>query len=151
MLSWGKLLNSIRRKALHGSAESIGTGVAAHLARSFGQRIAGMMLFVPFDNLVSVGQEKMPLLPVRAILWDRFDPAAWMKNYRGPVRFMLAEKDEIIPSKFGLRLHDGYSGPKMLEIASGAGHNDVSEQSSEWWKKVFAFWREHQTAGTQED
>ena len=67
------------------------------------------------------------------------------------VGFILAEKDAIIPPKFGLRLHDGYAGPKMLEIASGAGHNDVSEQSSEWWKKVFAFWREHQTAGTQED
>lgn len=136
---------------IHVVSESIGAGVAAHLAQRFGQRIAGMMLFVPYDNLVSVAREKMPWLPVRAILWDRFDPAAWMKNYRGPVGFMLAEKDEIIPSKFGLRLHDGYAGPKMLEIASGAGHNDVSEQSSEWWKKVFAFWREHQTAETQED
>lgn len=124
-------------------SESIGTGVAAHLAKTFNDRIAGMMLFVPYDNLASVAQEKMPFLPVRVILWDRFEPATWMKSYQGPVGFVIAEKDEVIPAKFGRRLHDGYSGPKMLEVIPGAGHNEVAEQSADWWKNVFKFWQLH--------
>lgn len=124
-------------------SESLGTGVAAHLARQHGNAVAGLMLIVPYDNLASVAQAKMPFLPVRLILWDRFDPAAWLKNYSGPVGFVVAENDEVIPAKFGQRLHDGFAGPKKLEIVPGASHNDVFSQSPEWWKNVFAFWEKH--------
>ncbi|MEO7677432.1 MAG: alpha/beta hydrolase [Verrucomicrobiota bacterium] len=124
-------------------SESLGTGVAAHLARQHGKAVAGLMLFVPYDNLASVAQAKMPFLPVRLMLWDRFDPAAWLENYSGPVGFVLAENDEVIPAKFGQRLHDGFAGPKKLEIIPGARHNDVFSQSPKWWKNIFTFWENH--------
>ena len=88
------------------------------------------MLFAP-NNLVSLAQQKMPFLPVWLILWDRFDPAAWLKDYRGPVGFVLAEKDEVIPARFGQTLYDSYLGPKMVQSISAAGHNEVSAQSPE--------------------
>lgn len=124
-------------------SESLGTGVAAHLAKTRGEEIAGLMFFVPYNNMVSLAQQKMPVLPIWLILWDRYNPESWLKNYRGPVGFVLAENDEIIPAKFGQRLHDGYSGPKTLQVVYGAGHNTVSSQSSEWWKRTFLFWEEH--------
>ena len=131
------------RMPIYVVAESLGTGVAAHLANVRSKQVSGLMLIAPYDNLVSVAQQKMPLFPVSLILWDRYDPATWLKSYRSPVGFVLAAADQVIPEKFGRRLHDGYGGPKHLQIIPDAGHNDVADQSVEWWKNIFLFWQQH--------
>jgi len=120
-------------------SESLGTGVAAHLAKLHPTEVAGMVMVVPYDSLPALAQSKMPLLLPYFFLRDRFEPAAWMKHYRGPVKFVLAERDEIIPPKFGQRLFDAYAGPKSLQIFPGAAHNEVAEQPPEWWREVFLF------------
>ena len=122
-------------------SESIGAGVAAHLARANPKEIAGMVLFVPYDSLPSLAQSKMPILLPYLFLLDRYQPAEWMRDYRGPVKMVLAGRDEIIPPKFGQRLFDSYAGPKSLQIIPGVGHNDVAEQSPGWWREVFTFWQ----------
>ncbi len=124
-------------------AESIGTGVAAHLARTHGTAVSGLLCFAPYDDLASVGQSQMPILPVKWLLRDRFRPAEWLKDYRGPIKIVLAERDTIIPTRFGQRLHDRLLGPKSLEIIPGVGHNDIAAQSADWWKSVLGFWREN--------
>jgi pimeloyl-ACP methyl ester carboxylesterase len=120
-------------------SESLGTGVAAHLAKMFPNEIAGMVMFVPYDSLPSLAQSKMPLLLPYFFLVDRYEPAAWLKDYRGPIKFVLAERDQVIPMKFGQRLVDSYAGPKVLQIIPNAGHDDVGEQSPEWWREVFNY------------
>jgi uncharacterized protein len=120
--------------------ESLGSGVAAHLAQRTPDRVSGLMLFMPYNNMVAVAQSKMPFLPVSLLLRDRFAPDAWLKEYHGPVKIILAEADEVIPAKFGRRLYDGYAGPKDLQVVPGARHNDVAAQTPAWWKSVFAFW-----------
>lgn len=127
---------------IHLVSESLGAGVVSHLAKVYGTRVSGLMMFAPYNNLASVGQRHMPFLPVRLILRDRFNPSEWLKDYRGPVSILLAGEDEVIPSDFGRKLHDGYGGPKRLQVIEGARHNDIAEQSAEWWKNVFAFWQE---------
>jgi uncharacterized protein len=122
-------------------SESIGTGVAAHLARRHAADVAGLALLVPYDSLPALAQSKMPVLLPYFFLRDRYEPAAWLKDYRGPVKMVLAERDEIIPAKFGRRLYDAYPGRKQLEVMVGAGHNDVAEQSPDWWAAVLEFWR----------
>ena len=129
------------RRPLYVVSESLGTGIAAHLAKNHPKKISGLMLFAPFNNLVSVAQRKMPFFPVSLMLWDRYAPDAWLSDYRGPVGFMLAGADEVIPTELGRKLYDGYFGPKKLWVMEGAGHNDVAEQPVEWWKSVFEFWR----------
>lgn len=128
-------------------SESLGAGAAAHLARKYDKHVAGLMLLAPYDNLASVAQKQMPLFPVSLLLWDRFNPAEWLKDYRGPVGVVVAGADQVIPPEFGRRLHDGYAGPKRLQIIPGAGHNDVAAQPSDWWKEVFAFWQQNERAG----
>ena len=123
--------------------ESLGAGVAAHLSKTHRDQVSGLMLFAPYNNLVSVAQKKMPFLPVSLLLLDRFNPAGLIKDYRGPMAIVLAGSDEVIPPEFGLRLYDGYAGPKNLQIISGAGHNDIAEQSSEWWKNILTFWEQN--------
>jgi len=125
---------------VHLVGESLGTGVAAHLAGAHPESVGGLFLFTPFNNLVSVAQSHMPLFPVRWMLWDRFPSDEFLKNYHGPVAVMLAGNDEVVPNKFGRRLFDGYGGPKKLWEAPGAAHNDVHTQPPEFWKEVAAFW-----------
>jgi len=122
-------------------SESLGAGVATYVAQMYPTRIGGLMMFVPYDNLASVAQSKMPLLPAYFLLLDRFRPAKWLRGYNGPVMILLAGKDEVIPPQSGRRLFDGYQGPKSLQVVPDAHHNDVAEQPPEWWKGVFAFWQ----------
>lgn len=127
-------------------SESIGAGAAAHLAKLHSERVKGLAMFVPYDDLASVGQRAMPYLPVRLLLRDRYQPALWLKDYRGPIQFVLAGADEVIPTVFGRRLYDIYAGPKKLQIIPAARHNEVEEQSPQWWYEVHRFW---QQAGRQ--
>lgn len=118
-------------------SESLGTGVAAHLARKFPKQIAGLVMIVPYDSLPSLAQHRMPLLLPYVFLRDRFEPAKWLRDYRGPIKVVIAGRDEIIPPKYGQRLFDSYAGPKSVQIFPEAGHNDVGEQSPEWWRETF--------------
>lgn len=124
-------------------SESLGAGVVCYLAQAHPADVAGLMLFMPYHNLASVAQRKMPFLPGYLLLLDRFNPAEDLRNYHGPVKIVVAGADEIIPAKSGRRLFEEYQGPKNLQIIPGAHHNDVAEQSAEWWKQVFLFWRQN--------
>ena len=123
-------------------SESIGVGVACELAKKHPAEIAGLALFVPYDNLAKVAQKQMPILPAYFLLLDRFNPADCLKSYHGPVKMIIAEADEVIGAGSGQRLYDAYAGPKNLQVFPGAHHNDVAGQSSAWWREVFAFWQQ---------
>jgi len=127
--------------------ESIGNGVVCHLAGAHPEAVAGVLLFAPYHNLASVAQRRMSVLPAYWLLRDRFNPAEDLRHYRGPVKMVIAGADEIIPTGSGRRLFDSYNGPKDLQIISGAHHNDIAEQPSDWWKEVFSFWQ--RSAGAQ--
>jgi hypothetical protein len=123
-------------------SESLGTGVAAHLAQKYPARVGGLALFVPYDKLASVAANHVPFIPAYFLLWDRFDPAAWLKDYHGPVKVIVAGSDEIIPPKLGERLYDGYAGPKILQVIPNAHHNETTDQPPDWWRHVLAFWQQ---------
>lgn len=127
--------------------ESIGAGVGSQLARAHPDEVAGLAFFVPYHRLSWVAQRQMPLLPATWLLRDRFAPTDDLQYYHGPVKIIVAGKDEIIPPESGRRLYDAYAGPKDLQVIVDARHNGATEQSPEWWRGVFAFWQEHATAG----
>jgi pimeloyl-ACP methyl ester carboxylesterase len=136
--AFGLLTNSLPKYLV---SESIGAGAACYLAGAHPKEVAGLALFMPYHNLASVAQRKMPLLPAYLLLLDRFNPAECLKDYRGPVKIVLAGADEIIPVESGRRLFEGYPGPKTLQIIPGAHHNDIAGQSPAWWQEVFSFWQ----------
>ncbi len=141
--AFGLLTNGLPKYLV---SESIGAGVACHLAKAYPTNVAGLVLFMPYHDLASVAQRKMPFLPAYWLLLDRFNPAECLKDYHGPVKIVLAGADEIIPVESGHRLFEGYQGPKTLQIIPGAHHNEVAEQSPEWWKEVFSFWQQNRPA-----
>jgi hypothetical protein len=141
--AFGLLTNGLPKYLV---SESLGAGVACDLARTYPAEVAGLALFMPYHNLASVAQRKMPWLPAYFLLLDRFNAAEDLKDYRGPVKIVLAGADEIIPVESGRRLFEGYAGPKNLQIIPGAHHNDVAGQSPAWWKEVFSFWQQNRPA-----
>lgn len=119
--------------------ESLGTGVACAMAGEFPERIAGLLLCCPYDRLTSVGQRQMPFLPARWLMWDRFPSIEWLRRYSGPVGFLLAEDDRVVPKELGRRLADAYGGPKQVWVTPG-GHNDAPARPPEWWRSVWDWW-----------
>jgi uncharacterized protein len=120
--------------------ESLGTGVASGVANRNPGRVSGLILQTPFDDLASPAQRLYPLIPVRWIMRDQYPSIKWLQSYTKPVAFLIAGEDTIVPAVFGLKLHDSYSGPKLLLIAPRAEHNDMLQAlSPEEWAQAFSF------------
>ena len=128
-------------------SESLGTGVAAHLAQKYPSDVAGLAMFVPYDKLASVAGNHVPFIPAYYLLWDRFDPAEWLKDYHGPVKVIVAGSDEIIPPRFGEQLYESYAGPKLLQIIPGARHSSTTAETPDWWRELLAFWQQPAGSG----
>lgn len=120
--------------------ESLGSGVAAAVAAQPAAPVAGLVLVTPWDALPDLAQELYPFLPMRWILRDRYDSAANLREFRGPVAVVVAGQDEVIPPRHGLRLYEALAEPKRLWIVEGAGHNDWMERSdSGVWREAVEF------------
>ncbi len=128
--------------------ESLGSGVGGHLARVRSNDIRGMVFFVPYHSLPWVAQRRLPFLPAGLLLRDRFEPAQDLQGFRGPVKVVVAAEDEVIPPEAGRKLYESYSGPKELQVVTGAQHNEVAEQSPDWWRETFNFF-EKQNNGSK--
>ncbi len=121
--------------------ESLGSGVAAHLAGKYPNRIAGVMLLSPFNRLTDVAQYHMPVFPIHLVLMDRFPSEDDLRRYHGPVGVMVDGRDAVVPEKFGRRLYDSYAGPKRLwEFPQGA-HIEIPAPAVNFWKEVGGFWQ----------
>lgn len=130
--------------------ESLGTGVATYLASTHTQSVAGLLLITPYNNLTAVAQHHNPVFPIKWMLWDRFPSDEFLRRYDGPVGFLLAGRDEVVPDQFGQALYDGYLGPKKLWQDGQSGHNDIYLRlSAEWWQEVVAFWLQRAPAPTE--
>jgi uncharacterized protein len=121
--------------------ESLGSGVAAHLAGKYPGRVAGAILLSPFNRLSDVAQYHMPIFPIHLILADRFPAADDFRRYHGPVGVMVDGRDTVVPEKFGLRLYNGYTGPKRLWQFPQGGHIEIPEPAVNFWKEVVGFWQ----------
>jgi uncharacterized protein len=133
-----------RNRPVYVIGESLGTGVAAYLAGTYPQVVRGLLLIAPYNNLSDVAQHHMPIFPVKWLLRDKFPSDKYLRNYHGPIGFLLAGQDTVVPTRFGRKLYEEYTGPKKLWEMPEAGHNDVQQQTEVWWKEVTEFWRINQ-------
>jgi hypothetical protein len=125
--------------------ESLGTGVAAYLAGTHPGKVAGAILISPYNRLTSVAQYHMPVFPVHLLLMDCFPSEDYLRNFHGPVGMVVDGHDHVIPGKFGLRLYDGYAGPKRLWEFPDGEHASIPEPPDQFWKEVVEFWRTNQS------
>jgi hypothetical protein len=106
---------------------SIGTGIAAHLARQ--RPLAGAILVTPFDSLKSVAQSMYPWLPIGPFFHHEIDAAAALENGKVPVAIIAAEHDELIPTLRTQALRDRTGNLVFDRTIRGAGHNDIYARS----------------------
>jgi len=121
--------------------ESLGTGVATYLAGAFPDRVKGVALLAPYNELTDVAQAHIRIFPVSWILCDRFPAEDYLRKYDGPVAVLVGGKDRVVPERFGRRLYDGYEGPKRLWEFPESNHNELMFQPAGVWKDILAFWK----------
>jgi len=120
--------------------ESLGAGVAAAASARRRDAVAGVLLITPWDKLENVARHHYPLLPVRALLRDRYDSAANLASFGRPVFVAIAEHDRVIPAHFGQALGAALAPPKRLSIIAGADHNDwFLRVGDRWWRAAIDF------------
>ncbi|MEM9314132.1 MAG: alpha/beta fold hydrolase [Pseudomonadota bacterium] len=121
--------------------ESLGSGVASYLAGHFARQVGGVLLATPFTSLTDVAKQHYGFLPVDTLLSERYDSVAALGDFDGPVAFLIAGNDEVVPAELGRSLHAGFGGPKWLQEQPGAGHNTLNyDPTAEWWREVTRFW-----------
>ncbi|SNB46303.1 alpha/beta hydrolase [Geobacter sp. DSM 9736] len=104
--------------------ESLGGAIAPSAARTAGVSVEGMVLVTPWATLEKVAKEKFPWLPVRLLMGDRYDTVSNLREFRGRVAVVEAERDTIIPPHHARELYRTFPGRKMMWTIRGADHND---------------------------
>ncbi len=120
--------------------ESLGCGVAAAAAKDSPVKIDGIILITPWDTLLSVASEKLPWVPVRIFLRDKYDSIGNLKKYQGRIAIIGAERDEVIPIPHAQALFRSLPVTAKMYIIKGAGHNDWQGMVTlAWWKEITDF------------
>jgi hypothetical protein len=103
--------------------ESLGTGVAVALAREVSPM--ALVLRSPFTSMADVAAHHYWFLPVRRLLWDRFDSLSRIRALTCPIAVIAGDRDRVVPIALSRRLFDAIPGPKTLVTVNGADHNDA--------------------------
>jgi fermentation-respiration switch protein FrsA (DUF1100 family) len=100
---------------------SLGGGVMVDLASHYPPR--ALILESTFTSLTDVAQYKLPGLPVRDLMRNRFDSASKIAHYYGPLLQSHGDADPLIPISQARRLFAAANEPKWFVAISGAKHN----------------------------
>ncbi len=121
-------------------AKSLGAGIVSGIVKTGKVKIDSIILMMPFDSLPSIAQHHYWFFLGKWLTRDKFDNIASLKNYSGNVAVILAEKDEIIPTKNTLKLYDSITGKKQLWKFADSNHNSLPvHPSSRWWGDIMGF------------
>jgi hypothetical protein len=128
-------------EAAAGAFQLIPTNSPIYLVGRYPDKVAGLVLFAPYNRLADVAQAHMRIFPVRWLLRERFPSEDHLRSYSGQLAVLVAGQDTVVPQKFGRRLYDGYAGPKRLWEFPQATHDDLMDQPPEVWKQIVSFWQ----------
>jgi fermentation-respiration switch protein FrsA (DUF1100 family) len=101
--------------------ESLGGAVAARLAVD--RPPHALILRSPFASLADVARHHYPFLPVRWLLKEKHDTAAFVARVTSPTLVISGDDDRIVPVEHTRAVFDAARGRKQLLIIKG-DHND---------------------------
>ncbi|MBN2411521.1 alpha/beta hydrolase [candidate division KSB1 bacterium] len=135
-----RLAHSQYGKPVYLCGESLGAGVAAAVAADPGIPVAGVIVITPWDTLPDLAQSIYWFLPARRLVRDKYDNIQNLSEFGGKVAIAIAEYDEIIPVRHGLRLYKSLPNTKKLWTIQDAGHNTWPNMVDvAWWREVLFF------------
>jgi uncharacterized protein len=107
--------------------ESLGGGVAVEMARRHAPR--ALVLMKTFTSLPAIGQRQYPFLPVKWLMYNRFDNLAKIGEVHRPVFIASATHDTLVPFEMGKELYAAANEPKAFFALEGDDHGDkVSDE-----------------------
>ncbi len=107
--------------------ESLGTGVAVHLAheQARSQAVAAVVLETPYTSITDVAAAHYPFAPVQWLVKDKFDAIAEIADIHAPLLVFHAKDDRVIPIRFAKRLFEAAAHPKKAEWYDLGGHDGL--------------------------
>jgi len=100
--------------------ESLGTGIATHLAQN--KSFAGVILETPFTSMVDAAKKFYPYIPVSLLLKDKFENYKKVNNINSPILVMHGEKDQIVPFTMGKKIYEIANEPKYSYFTKYDNH-----------------------------
>ena len=100
--------------------ESLGTGVATHLAQK--KNYAGIILETPFTSMIEAAKTFYPYIPVNLLLKDKFENYKKVKNINSPILIMHGEADQIVPFSMGKKIYEVANEPKYSYFTKYDNH-----------------------------
>jgi fermentation-respiration switch protein FrsA (DUF1100 family) len=99
-----------------------------------------LLLITPWDRLEHVAAYHYPWLPVKWLLRDRYDSVTHLALFGHPVLVVVAERDSIVPPRFGEALYSTLAEPRQLMVVKAAEHNDwIGCVDEPWWREAIGF------------
>jgi fermentation-respiration switch protein FrsA (DUF1100 family) len=102
--------------------ESLGSGVAVQVALD--RPVAGVILDAPYTSIVELGAQVHPFLPVRLLLWDRYETIRYIGRMGAPVLVLHGERDQVVPVEMGRAVFAAAPDPKRIATFPEAEHSD---------------------------
>lgn len=115
---------------------SIGSGVAVYLGQN--RPVDGIILATPYDSVLSITKEKIPIYPIEFMLRNRFDSLGRAAFVKKPALILTAEKDRLIPPAHAKTLADKWGGKVYMVEIAGKDHNSIVE-SDMYWQSIGTF------------
>lgn len=103
--------------------ESLGTSVAVQVAQQL--PVLGVILEAPFTSMVDAWRQFVPLVPVRALLRDKFESDRAIGALRAPLLILHGRQDRLVGFELGRRLFDLAPDPKRFEEFPEARHTNL--------------------------
>ena len=115
---------------------SLGTGVAVEMeTRGLGR---AMVLVAPYTSIPDVGAARVPLLPIRLLVRDRFDTASKAPRIQTPVLVIQGDADEVVPFDMGEVLAHTFPHGRLIAI-NGGHHTDLFARDDHLVDKIVSF------------
>lgn len=74
------------------------------------------------------------------LLRDRYDTVSHLTSFSRPVLVVIAQRDSVVPARFGEALYDALADPKQLRVVKSAEHNDWTDLVDVgWWQESIGF------------
>jgi uncharacterized protein len=115
--------------------ESLGTGVAVQLAAS--RPVGGVILDSPYTSTVDVAARRFSYLPVRWMMWDRFNSRAHIASIGAPLLIVHGDRDTVVPYDLGVALFAEATEPKQFLALPGEAHTAPLQNGA--WAAIVPF------------
>jgi pimeloyl-ACP methyl ester carboxylesterase len=110
---------------------SLGSGLALRVASE--KQVARLVLITPFDSMEDVAERRLPFVPVRWLLRDKYLSSKYAAGVSVPVLVISAERDEVVPRESTELLMARFArGVARQVVVARAGHNTIAESKLFW-------------------